>query len=95
MWEKLLGTDLAPAIRQVDPEKLGVDPSEFGVSVDIRAMADVKLDALRCHKTQLRDGDPRSVFPAGIVPLLLGVEYFQFGAGETPPVGATDVFAGL
>jgi LmbE family N-acetylglucosaminyl deacetylase len=95
MWEKLLATDLAPAIRQVDPEKLGVDPAEFAVAVDIRSVAEVKLDALRCHRTQLRDGDPRSVFPAGVVPLLLGVEYFQLGAGQSFSVGATDVFADL
>jgi N-acetyl-1-D-myo-inositol-2-amino-2-deoxy-alpha-D-glucopyranoside deacetylase len=95
MWEKLLSTDLAPAIRQLDPEKLGVDPGEFAVAVDIRAVAEVKLAALRCHRTQLPDGDPRSVFPAGIVPLLLAVEYFQLGAGESLPEGARDVFAGL
>ena len=94
-WEKLLATDLAEAVRQINPDHLGVDPAEFAVRVDISAVAQTKLAALACHRTQLPDGDPRSLFPAGIVPLLLGVEYFQLGAGTPPPPGAADLFAGL
>jgi LmbE family N-acetylglucosaminyl deacetylase len=94
-WEKLLGTSLAGAARQVNPEHLGVDPAEFAVQVDISAVAQTKLAAIACHRSQLPDGDPRSLFPPGLVPLLLGVEYFQHGEGERPPAGATDIFAGL
>lgn len=95
MWEKLLATDLAPAIRQVDPDRLGVDRADVAVTVDIRSVTPTKLDVLRCHRTQLRDGDPHALFPPGIVAQLLSVEAFQLGAGTPPPPGATDVFAGL
>jgi N-acetyl-1-D-myo-inositol-2-amino-2-deoxy-alpha-D-glucopyranoside deacetylase len=94
-WEKLLTTDLAPAVRQVNPDRLGVDPDDFSVTVDISTVAQVKLAAIRCHRTQLPDGDPQSLFPRGIVPLLLSVEHFQYGDGTPPPPGARDVFAGL
>ena len=94
-WELMLRSEHAAAMRQIDPEKLGVDPAEFAVQVDISTVAQTKLAAIRCHRTQLPDGDPRSLFPAGIVPLLLGVEYYQFGAGTPPTPGATDLFAGL
>lgn len=94
-WAKLRGGDLDAAARQIDPERLGVDPGEFAVAVDIRAMAPAKLAAIACHRSQLPDGDPRSLFPQGIVPLLLGMEYFQLGLGVPPPPGAGDLFAGL
>jgi N-acetyl-1-D-myo-inositol-2-amino-2-deoxy-alpha-D-glucopyranoside deacetylase len=94
-WEHMLASEHAAAMRAVDPDRLGVDPSEFAVTVDISGVAQTKLGAMRCHRTQLPDGDPRSLFPAGIVPLLLGVEYYQFGAGAPVPPGATDIFAGL
>jgi N-acetyl-1-D-myo-inositol-2-amino-2-deoxy-alpha-D-glucopyranoside deacetylase len=94
-WEHMLRSEHADAIRQIDPDRLGVDPSEFAVSVDIGAVASLKLDAIRCHRSQLRDGEPRSLFPAGIVPLLLGVEYYQLGGGTSPPPQAIDPFAGL
>lgn len=94
-WEHMLRSEHAAAIRQVDPDDLGVDPSEFAVSVPIGDVAGVKLEAIRCHRTQVPDGDPVKLFPGGIVRLLLGVEYYQFGGGLPPPPGAADPFAGL
>jgi LmbE family N-acetylglucosaminyl deacetylase len=94
-WEHMLRSEHAAAMRQVNPDQLGVDPSEFAVTVDISSVAQVKLESIRCHRSQLPDGDPRSLFPRGIVPLLLGVEYYQHGDGIPPPPGATDLFAGL
>lgn len=94
-WEHMLHSEHAAMMRQLDPDRLGVDPSEFAVSVDISGVAQTKLEAIRCHRTQLPDGDPIRLFPGGIVRLLLGVEYYQFGGGLPPPPGSTDPFAGL
>ena len=94
-WEQMLRSEHAAAVRQVNPERLGVDPAEFAVAVDISSVADVKLAAIRCHRSQLPDGDLRSLFPRGIVPLLLGAEYYLHGDGVPPPPGATVLFAGL
>jgi N-acetyl-1-D-myo-inositol-2-amino-2-deoxy-alpha-D-glucopyranoside deacetylase len=94
-WEHMLKSEHAEAMRQVNPDRLGVDPAEFAVAVDISGVAQTKLEAIRCHRTQLPDGDPIGLFPGGIVRMLLGVEYFQFGGGLPPPPGATDPFAGL
>ncbi|MGH2583384.1 MAG: hypothetical protein ACRDJE_00550, partial [Dehalococcoidia bacterium] len=94
-WEHMLRSEHAAALRQVDPDRLGVDPAEFAVTVDTSSVARLKLDAIRCHGSQLPDGDPRRLFPGNIVPLLLGVEYYQFGGGLPPPPAATDLFAGL
>lgn len=94
-WEHMLRSEHAAAMRRINPDQLGVDPADFHVTVDIREAAREKLAAIACHRTQLPDGDPRSLFPRGIVPLLLGVEYYQLGEGAAPPPGATDVFAGL
>jgi LmbE family N-acetylglucosaminyl deacetylase len=94
-WEHMLRSEHAAAMRLFNPDHIGVDPAEFAVTVDIASVARTKLDAIRCHRSQLPDGDPRSLFPSGIVPLLLGVEYYQHGEGIPPPGGATDLFAGL
>jgi N-acetyl-1-D-myo-inositol-2-amino-2-deoxy-alpha-D-glucopyranoside deacetylase len=94
-WEHMLQSEHAEAMRLINPDRLGVDPAEFAVAVDISGVAQTKLEAIRRHRTQLSDGDPIGLFPAGIVRMLLGIEYFQFGGGLPPPPGATDPFAGL
>ncbi|MGE0540609.1 MAG: PIG-L deacetylase family protein [Dehalococcoidia bacterium] len=94
-WEHMLTSEHAEAMRLINPDRLGVDPAEFAITVDISGVARTKLEAIRCHRTQLPDGDPIGLFPAGIVRMLLGVEYFQFGGGLPPPPGAADPFTGL
>jgi N-acetyl-1-D-myo-inositol-2-amino-2-deoxy-alpha-D-glucopyranoside deacetylase len=94
-WEHMLRSEHAEAMLQINPDRLGVDPAEFAVAVDISGVAQTKLEAIRCHRTQLPDGNPIGLFPGGIVRMLLGVEYFQFGGGLPPPPGAADTFAGL
>lgn len=79
-WEKLLGGSLAAAVRQVNPERLGVALTDTGVLVDISAVAAIKLAAISCHRSQLPGGDPRTMFPPGIVDQLLTEERFQIGA---------------
>lgn len=79
-WEKLLGGSLAAAMRQVNPEGLGVEPADCPVRVDIRPVADVKRAAIACHRSQLPGGDREALFPPGIVAQLMAEERFQIGA---------------
>lgn len=53
--------------------------------VDIRAVAERKLAAIACHRSQLPGGDPRALFPPGIVDQLLETEYYEV-AGELPTI---------
>lgn len=94
-WEKLLATDLASAVRAVNPEQLGVEPDGFDVTVDVSSVRQTKVDALACHRTQLPNGDPYAIFPHGILAALLDVERFQLGAGTPLPSAATSIIAGI
>lgn len=82
MYDHMLGSEYVAAFRQLDPDKLGVDPPAVGAAVDIRAFAATKLAAIACHASQLRDGDPHSLFPAGLVGRTLTTELFTLGGGE-------------
>jgi len=50
--------------------------------VDITAVAATKLSAIAAHRTQLPGGDPRALFPPGIVDALLDREWFTDGGGD-------------
>lgn len=94
-YEHMLRTDLADAMRLVDPSRLGVTADEVAVELPIHEVAQRKLAALGCHRSQLNGEDPRSLFPDGIVERLLASETFTI-AGPRPagaPLG--DLFAGL
>jgi LmbE family N-acetylglucosaminyl deacetylase len=67
----------AGALWGVSPDAFGLhaEPPEF--AVDVRAYVSQKLDALRCHESQLPVGHPlRHLAPREAVDLL-GVEYFR------------------
>ena len=94
-YERMLGTDLAGAMRLVDPRRLGASEAEVAVAVPIHAVAERKLAAIACHRSQLPGDDPRTLFPAGIIDRLLATETFTVD-GPLPggaPLG--DPFAGL
>lgn len=55
-------------------EDLGVDGP--ALSLDIGPYSGRKLAAIAAHRTQLPGGDPRALFPAGIVEALLGEEWY-------------------
>lgn len=94
-WQKLLSTDLAAAVRAINPEHLGVEPDRFDITVAVSSVRQLKLDALACHRTQLPGGDPQAIFPPGIIASLLDVERFTGGAGTPVPTGATNIGDGL
>ncbi len=82
MFDHMLESEYAAAIRAFDPDKLGVEPQEVAAAVDIRAYAGEKLAAIACHLSQLRDGDPLRLFPADLVQRTLTTELFTLGAGR-------------
>jgi LmbE family N-acetylglucosaminyl deacetylase len=84
MYEHMLESEYQTAIRGLDPEKLGVDPPDVMAAVDIRGTSEKKLAAIACHASQLRDGDPLTLFPDALVRRLLGTELFELGAGLLP-----------
>jgi mannose-6-phosphate isomerase-like protein (cupin superfamily) len=54
--------------------------------VDVAAARETKLAAIAAHRTQLPGGDPRALFPAGIVDRLLGAEQFEDASGAGQPL---------
>lgn len=95
VWERLVHTDLAASIRQFDPERLGVADDEVHAEIDVTEFVPQKLAALRAHRTQLRDGDPFSIFPPGILEGILERERFTLAFGERPQRRLSDLFEGL
>lgn len=95
MYEHMLGSEHSSAIRGLEPEHLGVEPADVAAAIDIKAYADRKLDAIRCHRSQLRDGDPYTVFPGDLVARTLSVELFTLVAGEPVQGRVSDLAAGL
>lgn len=70
------------------PAEIGTD--SFGCEVDIRPVSQVKLRAIRAHRSQLPGGDPEALFPPGIVSRLLESECFvdMRGPGQASLLGA-------
>lgn len=80
-YEKCIGMMGDPP--SPSPAEIGVDSIDRGV--DIRSVAQVKLRAMRAHRSQLPGGDPEALFPPGIVSRLLDSERFvdARGAGHS------------
>lgn len=77
---------------------LGVPPEAVDLRVAVAAAREPKRAAITAHRSQLRDGQPESLFPAGIVEALLREEWFQLESGPPFPAGpfpASDPLAGL
>ena len=64
MYEHMLGSEYTSAIRGLDPDSLGLEPAEIQASIDIKQYAAQKLNAIRCHRSQLQGGIRRRCFPA-------------------------------
>lgn len=80
-WEKVrnkLGEPPNPP-----PEAIGVVAGDYEVPIStVRA---IKLASIAAHRSQLPDGDPRSMFPPGIVDALLETEHFTDASGAINP----------
>ncbi len=61
------------------PSAIGSDSWDYTVA--IAAVRDVKLAAIRAHRTQLPGGDPEAIFPPGIAAGLLEAEHFTDARG--------------
>jgi len=81
MHDHMLASEYRAYFRGADPDKLGVEPHDVVAAVDIRGYAGRKLAAIACHKSQLRDGKPLSLFPDGLVRHTLATELFTLGYG--------------
>jgi LmbE family N-acetylglucosaminyl deacetylase len=84
-WPVGLMTDLVAAMRarRLPSDLWGLAPEAFAsatpaelTDLDVRAFAEVKLRALRCHESQLPAGHLLAGLPADLAPDFLGHEYF-------------------
>jgi N-acetyl-1-D-myo-inositol-2-amino-2-deoxy-alpha-D-glucopyranoside deacetylase len=58
------------------PHEFGTDDLQGVFGLDLRAFTAQKLDALRCHRTQLGDGHALSAVPTDLAERFLGIEWF-------------------
>ncbi|MEZ4492113.1 MAG: PIG-L deacetylase family protein [Dehalococcoidia bacterium] len=73
----------------LEPQDIGQHTAD--ICVDIRAVAASKREAIAAHATQLQDGDPETMFPAGIVPALMERETYGIATGESAPDRETTI----
>jgi N-acetyl-1-D-myo-inositol-2-amino-2-deoxy-alpha-D-glucopyranoside deacetylase len=83
-YEKCLEAGTLGARPELKGRHIGADTSR-AQALDIRSVAARKLAAIACHRSQLPGGDPRALFPPGIVDQLLETEYYEV-AGEIPVI---------
>jgi LmbE family N-acetylglucosaminyl deacetylase len=75
-----------------DPDAFGVLASAPTLVIDVRRSAARKLDALRCHGSQIRDGGALTYIQPVDAPALLGVEHFHRAAvGAAGPTFLDDL----
>lgn len=94
-YDRMTLSPEAAAMRGIDPDKLGVEPADVNVAIDIRNFAERKLAAIGAHATQLQDGDPYALFPGEIVRRLLTTELFTLVAGDKPATRLRTLEEGL
>ncbi len=94
-YDRMLETGLGPEVRLIDPRRLGTPRGEVAVEVDVRSVAELKLAAIGCHQSQYPGGDPRALFPPGIVDALLTRESFMQDGAQPAVLLREDLFAGL
>ena len=66
-----------------DPPAALIGGGHWDWELDITPVRDQKLAAIAAHRTQLPGGDPRAIFPEGIVDALLEVERYAFAGPAT------------
>jgi len=95
MYDHMLGSAYTSSIRGLDPDELGVEPHLVAAAIDIRPFAEQKLAAIRCHASQLRDGNPETLFPGDLVRRTLSVELFSLVSGQLSTGRLSDLSDGL
>ncbi len=68
-----------------DPPAALIGGGHWDWELDISAVRDQKLAAIAAHRTQLPGGDPRAIFPEGILDALLDVERYAFAGPRSAP----------
>jgi N-acetyl-1-D-myo-inositol-2-amino-2-deoxy-alpha-D-glucopyranoside deacetylase len=76
----------------LDPDSFGAPPETITTVVDVRAVLDRKLRAIRCHRSQLGSDHLLSGLPRELAEELLGDEYFVRAA---PPDAGRDPLPSL
>ncbi len=77
-YEKCIGMMGSPP----EPPAAAIGAAAWHYELDIREAADLKLAAVRAHRSQLPGGDPEALFPPGIVRRLMAVERFSDASGS-------------
>ena len=93
-WERMTGGLNADLVGGEAP-RLGVPEQAVDLRVPVAGARQTKLAGITAHRSQLPDGEPESLFPAGIVAALLEEEWFQLERGPALPEGASDALSGL
>ena len=82
----------------MDPETLGVPDEEITTVVDVGAYGESKLQAARCHRTQIQGDDPLGWVPEPVRSAFLSTEHL-IRAEPSVPTGQTpqehDLFDGI
>lgn len=79
-YEKCVASGIMGKPPRLRADEVGTDARHY--ETDIARVAQVKLAAIAAHRTQLPDGDPRGLFPPGLVDALLGSERFLDASGQ-------------
>jgi LmbE family N-acetylglucosaminyl deacetylase len=83
-YEKCIGMMGDPP----DPPREAIGTDSYDYEVKISTVREQKLAAIAAHRTQLPRGNPRALFPKGVVDALLDVERFVDASGAAQPVAA-------
>ncbi|MGH2459089.1 MAG: PIG-L family deacetylase [Chloroflexota bacterium] len=80
-----------------DPEKLGTPDEQITTRIDVRRFRDARLEALRCHRTQIpADSFFFKPLPEGVTEDLFGYEEYVLARSLVKgPPKEDDLFAGL
>lgn len=73
-------------------DEIGASPWQY--EVPIAEVAEQKLASIAAHRSQLPGGDPKAIFPPGIVAQLLEVECFSDARGFHD-AGVAELLAGF
>ena len=96
--QAIIDAGIESDLRDMDPETLGVPDEEITTVVDVGAYGESKLQAARCHRTQIQGDDPLGWVPEPVRSAFLSTEHL-IRAEPSVPTGQTpqehDLFDGI